>query len=93
MGEKISIGDYGEMSFFLEVPNRCYKKDKKGDPILYIGHRGRFLVIDVDRKMILVRDHDEQELVVPRTNIRYFEPQEKPEAMLRDEKLLQTIKL
>lgn len=93
MGEKISIGDYGVMSFFIEVKNPYAKKDKLAEPILVFGHYGRFEVTDVDRKMIEVRDHDGEPIIFPRANLRYFEPKEKPAAMLRDEKQLQTTML
>lgn len=93
MGEKISIGDYGEMSFFIVVKNPYAKKDKLAEPELIFGHEGRFEVTDVDRKMIEVKDHDGEPIIFPRANLRYFEPKEKPAAMLRDEKQLQTTML
>lgn len=40
--------------------------------------------------MIEVRDHDGEQIIFPRANLRQFEPQEKPAAMLRDEKLQMT---
>lgn len=87
MGEKIAVGDYGEMSFILKAKNLLYKKEKIGEPYIIAGHIGRVRVIEADRTHLWVVDHDGQEFNVPRSNVRYFEKCEKPEDVIIEERL------
>ena len=69
MGEKMSIGDYGEISFTI-------KKRRKipipGDPFIIQGYVMVAEVIDLDNRNVLIRDN------TSKGRIRNFSPMPKP---------------
>lgn len=75
MGEKMSIGDYGEISFTI-------KKRRKipipGNLFIIQGYVMVAEVIDLDNRNVLIRDNDGIEYLTSKGRIRNFSPMPKP---------------
>jgi len=70
VGEKIEIGDYGEISFTIRKKR---KEPVKGeDNYITTGFILVGRIIDVDSKNIMVLDNDDMEYLVTRSRIRSF---------------------
>jgi len=81
MGEKITVGDYGEISFVIRkkrkypVPNESQYMDTG---FVLVGR-----VADVDSKNVLVIDNDDIEYLVSRSRIRAFSPMTEPQIITK----------
>ena len=75
MGEKMSIGDYGEISFTIK---KRRKYPIPGDPFIIQGYVMTAEVIDLDNRNVLIRDNDGIEYLTSKGRIRNFSPMPKP---------------
>ena len=75
MGEKMSIGDYGEISFTIK---KRRKYPVSGDMFIIQGYVMVAEVIDLDNRNVLIRDNDGIEYLTSKGRIRNFSPMPKP---------------
>lgn len=75
MGERLKVGDYGEISFTIKSKRKY--PTKLEDPFIITGFVMMAEVIEADGNNLLVMDNDDQEYIVVRKRVRSFERREK----------------
>lgn len=73
MGEKINIGDYGEISFILRKKRKI---PLDGEIYIETGVILYGTIADIDKNNVLIIDNDELIYIVSKKDIRSFEPKE-----------------
>ena len=74
MGEKMNIGDYGEISFTLRKKR---KVPIDGDWYITTGFILRGEISDIDSNNVLIIDNDGMIYIPRKKDIRSFEPKER----------------
>ncbi len=73
MGEKINIGDYGEISFILRKKRKI---PLDGETHIETGVILYGTIADIDKNNVLIIDNDELIYIVSKKDIRSFELKE-----------------
>ena len=74
MGEKINIGDYGEISFILRKKR---KVPIDGDWYITTGFVLHGTISDIDKNNVLIIDNDDMIYIPVRKDLRSFEIKDK----------------
>jgi len=74
MGDKMNIGDYGEISFILRKKR---KVPLDGEAYIETGVILHGTVADIDKNNVLIVDNDELIYIVRKKDIRGFESKDK----------------